>query len=975
MLNKNFIYALKINERIDAFKEANFELKTDTCFLDRWTNIKGLTNINDTKLKLEFEGISLDEFIYGIKPFDDFEREVLSEYLKDQDWYNELILILEEYKTNGMEKIEIKDNFAHVISPFIYEFSLFLKEEVKKLKNIKVEKNASIRIIDYIARNLSLYAIRVVTLELHNYKNSNPGYEESFDDKSEAFQKFLEDQYGAFDGLIDLYNSYPTMTRLVVTRLDNFKKHFSNALHRLDSDFIEIKSMFGLTNNKLTDVDCGQGDSHQGGQAVLTFVFENNEKVVYKPKNLKIEERFYSLLNWINLDKNSKLGEFKYISSLYREDYTISKYINYSEADSEKDIAKYYNKVGQYLMLLYILGGNDIHFENIIASKDTPYIIDLETLFQNTDGIYQEIDLAETQTNRNVANSVLSIGILPLIGLNQNEEGTGVDISALNGTKQKLPFKVLKPKNVNTSDMIFEYDYAELSDAKNIPLLNGERIPFYNYVDDIINGFNIMGEFILENKADFLQKLDELFGQDEVIVRLLIKATANYGALSNFINHPNYLNDMVYLEKLLDNLMSFPYRDKKIILREIEAMSQNDIPVFFRPVNNLDLIYDNGEREKDILTSNPLDIIRNKISSLDNDAIEKQINYIKITLSQYHKDNVIRINEINKSVNQVDPIDNYNSYIDSINKILIDKIQYNKDMSDLTWEIIDKKTSTITVMDLSLYDGLAGLGVYFYNLYNIFKEDSYRKIYEKIKNKIFTIPNKMLLKRKELLTAHYFFTLAYKENNDEEILGKIKSINHLYSKVVNEINLGKYKVDENIGELLLLSKCLFNTFIVTKEQEYLQKSNIVLQLVESSNVELDIYSHMMAHSIKKSFQGSDYNIKGKLKSYLDEILSTDSLELWKSKSYDSYFTGINSDINNLLTLNKDLNNNTYFTKAKELIDLTLTSYNKNNQYRIFNGLGYYSLGLNEGLVGIAYTILRMLYPAKVNDAFLMNIES
>lgn len=62
----NLYKALTVKERIDAFKKAGFELKTDGVFLARWTNIKGLSSIKDTEYLCKAYGITIDEFTYGL---------------------------------------------------------------------------------------------------------------------------------------------------------------------------------------------------------------------------------------------------------------------------------------------------------------------------------------------------------------------------------------------------------------------------------------------------------------------------------------------------------------------------------------------------------------------------------------------------------------------------------------------------------------------------------------------------------------------------------------------------------------------------------------------------------------------------------------------------------------------------------------------------------------------------------------------
>jgi len=973
MLNNNYIYALRARERVEAFRNANIEMDTDAGFLDRWLNIKSLTNINDTKEWLFHEDITIDEFTYVIKPFDEFEKSILTDYVNKTDWYNELNRMLTEYKGIDSKRLNLKNNIAHVIGPFICDFTIFLTKLVESLSNVKVKESSISKIIDFVANDLSSYTIKVITWELHVFKEENPEFVNDLNDKSDGFREFIDIRYGNTEKLEKLYQEYPAMTRRIVKRLQCFKEHFKNAFTRIDKDYIEANQLFNINSNEIVDIDCGQGDSHQGGQSVLLITFSNKEKVLYKPKDLLIEKKFYEFLDWFNKNNKGELFEFKSIKALYRDNYSLTEFVHSSEADSIADVKKYYNILGQYLMLFYILYGNDMHLENIIANGDMPYIIDLETLFQDTEGIYQHNNLPEEKITEMIRESVLTIGILPFIGLTQNEEGKGVDISGLKGTSQILPFKVLKPKHVNTIDMVFEYDYAELKGAKNIPVLNGQQVQLDAYINDIMDGFGSMARFLINNKYEVNKIIGCIFGGEEIIVRLLLKATANYAALNNYSNHPNYLKDMVVFEKLLENLMSFPYANKKVVISEIDSMHFNDIPIFFRNVNDKDLIDSFGKRYEDQLSSNCLEKSLKRLEEFNQIDMEKQMNYIKLSLGVLKIENENKIFEINNShIECKDTID-YEKQLNSINKLLVDKIIYNTDKTDLNWAIIYEKTSSLSPLDVSLFEGISGLGTYFFNLYKYNQKKEYKIIYEQIKNKIMAIPNKIFLNSKELLTAHYFLSLVYQETAESIIEDKIKIVLALFYNIQKNFQAGRYNIEKNYLELVYLSKCLVNMHKLTGITEARDAAEVILGMISNySNNKFNLHAYQILSSVesylgKTVFDGTSFS------SYLKEVLQQDTVALWKSQFYDTYKNGLMMPVNCLLNEYWNSGSNSPYKKAKGLMDITLSSFNENDQYRIFKAAEYNALSLYDGLTGIAYTILRLISPSKIQDAYLMNI--
>lgn len=67
--------------------------------------------------------------------------------------------------------------------------------------------------------------------------------------------------------------------------------------------------------------------------------------------------------------------------AFYGDNYTFDSYVEYRECSNEIQVNRYYGRFGQLCSLIWVLCGNDIHYENIIAYSEYPVIIDVETLF------------------------------------------------------------------------------------------------------------------------------------------------------------------------------------------------------------------------------------------------------------------------------------------------------------------------------------------------------------------------------------------------------------------------------------------------------------------------------------------------------------------------------------------------------------------------------------------------------------------
>ena len=50
----------------------------------------------------------------------------------------------------------------------------------------------------------------------------------------------------------------------------------------------------------LADIAFDVGDSHRGGRSVGIVTFHGGDKIVYKPRSLRVDEHFQTLLAWAN---------------------------------------------------------------------------------------------------------------------------------------------------------------------------------------------------------------------------------------------------------------------------------------------------------------------------------------------------------------------------------------------------------------------------------------------------------------------------------------------------------------------------------------------------------------------------------------------------------------------------------------------------------------------------------------------------
>lgn len=71
-------------------------------------------------------------------------------------------------------------------------------------------------------------------------------------------------------------------------------------------------------------------------------------------------------------------------------------FIQYKECNSIEEVRNFYIRQGEYLAILYLLNATDFHYENIVASGEFPYLVDLESLFHNDANQFKKFKTSST---------------------------------------------------------------------------------------------------------------------------------------------------------------------------------------------------------------------------------------------------------------------------------------------------------------------------------------------------------------------------------------------------------------------------------------------------------------------------------------------------------------------------------------------------------------------------------------------------
>jgi type 2 lantibiotic biosynthesis protein LanM len=349
-------------------------------------------------------------------------------------------------------------------------------------------------------------------------------------------------QYSAFvvdmrsGGLGTLFAEKPVLLRLVADLTRQWLDTVAEFVVRLHDDAEQLR---GLTEvepaTRVAHVEGGLSDPHDGGRTVLAVEFDDRRRVIYKPRDLRVDVAWAVLVERLNDEGPVRL---RAPGAVARDGYGWTEFIEHTGCGDERGCATYFRRAGALLALLHCLAAGDFHHENVIAAGDQPVAIDLETLFQPLAFGHDGAPAAEAfdAATEVIANSVMAVGLLPGYG-----HAEGAEPVAVGGVAAYRPAsKRVYWEHVNTDAMQPALvDEAE-QPPTNLPHVSGQHAVLGDYLDEFCCGFRDYAAFLANR--DTSELLADFAG---LPVRTVLRPTQFYDTLLNRLQNDTTMSDGV----------------------------------------------------------------------------------------------------------------------------------------------------------------------------------------------------------------------------------------------------------------------------------------------------------------------------------------------------------------------------------------------------------------------------------------------
>lgn len=523
------------------------------------------------------------------------------------------------------------------------------------------------------------------------------------------------DMLGFLEGLRDmetreaLLNDYPVLQERLQDVAFQQAEVVAEFVERLCQDEADLRNLMTVSPGPLLPVrfQFSEGDLHNNGRAVIIVEFSREQRLVYKPRNLAIENAFYDLLSELNTEVEEV--NFRLCRFICRENYGWAEYIDASPCQSVGECSTFYTKVGGLLAIVHLLGGFDLHNENIIAAGPDPVLIDLETLFHSfKNGSYQGRDdpylqAVEYPAVEALLSSVMTTLMLPQHSRDENVSGIGGKNSA---------GQVARRYNYERNSI----DYIEIGQKQffHRPQLNGDYVEPSAFSDEIISGFDAVYRAFMSSPQRWASDDGALGKMQKAPARIVLRDTQIYTSLIEQSYHPTLLQDpsarWMHFLNLWAHAKEVP-TTVPLVTQELQQMYQDDVPYFWHYPEDTKVYSTEGKCTAYQFDASGFACVLKRLFGLS----EKDLRIQKWIIAGAIERG-IRGEKRRLPVGQPAPVtqQELQKALALTHAQIIDAAFENETMLDwLTVTPTPSETLELSPLDITLYNGVAGMLMYF----------------------------------------------------------------------------------------------------------------------------------------------------------------------------------------------------------------------------------------------------------------------
>jgi type 2 lantibiotic biosynthesis protein LanM len=172
----------------------------------------------------------------------------------------------------------------------------------------------------------------------------------------------------------------PELERLLALVADQWVTALGELLARLDADRPRLAALLGaeVPPGRLTGLHWPASDLHCGGRGVAILTFEDGRRLVYKPRDVRVELAFGELLH--ALAHESAQPPMRTPAVLAGDGYGWVEHVVAVACTGPAAAERYYRRAGLLAALFHALGSRDMHHDAVLSCGEHPIVVDAETV-------------------------------------------------------------------------------------------------------------------------------------------------------------------------------------------------------------------------------------------------------------------------------------------------------------------------------------------------------------------------------------------------------------------------------------------------------------------------------------------------------------------------------------------------------------------------------------------------------------------
>jgi type 2 lantibiotic biosynthesis protein LanM len=448
-------------------------------------------------------------------------------------------------------------------------------------------------------------------------------------DGTSRYERFVADMKAG--GFRLLFEDKPVLLRLIACITRQWIDTSRELVLRLHADLPAIRRDILKSGgaSRIAKIEGGLADPHNDGRSVQIVAFEDGARVVYKPKDLRLDIAWHDVV--ARLNRADPPIALKAVQSIARDGYGWTEFIKHTGCADEAACARFFRRAGAWLALLHCFTATDMHQENMLAAGEHPVPIDLETILQPSAEEHKAHDAESAAFDAAleiVGNSVMTVGLLPAYGRSVDNN----NVFAMGGMTADWGAKnVIKWNDIN-SDAMRPVKAKEPGETNtNLPHVGGRYAKFGDHIGSFVAGFADYAKFLSRGRGNSETLLDGFAG---LPVRKVIRPTRFYYMLLQRLKNHRTMDDGAIWSAQADFVARLSEWEKEsdplwtLLRAERSALLALNVPHFVSPSDGGGISDGTGIAVHTAATSG-LDRARARVRDLDEREIAWQVEVIR----------------------------------------------------------------------------------------------------------------------------------------------------------------------------------------------------------------------------------------------------------------------------------------------------------------------------------------------------------